>query len=297
MSRIIRAPYQPNDPATAARANGEFAAFTQPGAIDEFNIRDAAIDLPQLDTQSFLINAATAEIGTGAAGWRHPLPNQAPSSGVTPVTKTPLVDALGNPTPLGPIAWTVTSGELLRVYWDLSVSATYALTPWVGADGSFDVPYTLGPVQVNDGGHCWLISLQWDLTNATLTNWVDVTGQTAYNTAVGGRVGGKLTDSPAAVPVPAWRYTTTGMNNGEWHVDALKEVFPTGWTSANGAWYFTPAGPVTIYGFRLVIHGIYHAASTATENYLVVDTTVAAPTQVLLYDGGALTAIHQRIGV
>jgi hypothetical protein len=300
MSRIIRAPYAPGDPASPTRLNTEFSQFSQAGAIDGMNLRDAAIDLPQIAVNTILLNSATANVGTGASGWQHATPNTAPSSVATPATKTPLVNAAAAPTPLGPIAWALNAGELLRVYWDLSVRPVYVGSPWVGADGQFDIFVAAGggAVQaVNDGGHCWLISLQWDITNATLTNFVEVSGQTSYTSAVGGRVGGKLSDSPASVPVPAWKYTTINLDGGEWRaVDSAIQVNPTGWTSANGAWYYLPTGAITIYGLRLVIHGIYHAAQTATENYLVVDTTVGGAGIVLEYDGGNITAIHQRLG-
>jgi hypothetical protein len=300
MSRIVRAPYKPGDLADPARLNTEFSQFSQAGAIDGMNLRDAAIDLPQIAVNTIRLNAATANIGTGAAGWQHTTPNSAPSSAATPATKTPIVDAVGTATPLGPIAWTMAVGEFLRVYWDLSVRPVYTGSPWVGADGQFDIFVKAGggAVQaVNDGGHCWLISLQWDITSAALLNWVDVSGQTSYTSAVGGRVGGKLSDSPASAPVPAWKYTAINIDEGEWRApDSSIQVEPAGWTSANGAWYYIPTGAITIYGLRLVIHGIYHAAQTATENYLVVDTAVADPTVKLEYDGGALMALHQRIG-
>jgi len=298
MSRITRTPYQPGDLADPARANADFAAFSQPGAIDGFNLRDAAIDLPQLASNIIILNTATTEVGTGAAGWQHNTPNIAPSSVVTPATKTPLVDASGNPTPLGPFAWNLVAGDVLRVYWDLSVRPKYAGTPWVGNFGEIDIQIgvTSSSQVVNLGGHCWLISLQWDITNASLTNWTEVFGQTGYTSAVGGTVGGRLADSPASVPVPAWKLSTLNLLNGKWGGSSIEIDEPTGWTAANGAWYYLPAGPITVYGLRLVIHGIYNPGQTATENYLILDTGVGGNTQVLEYDGGTLTAIHQRTG-
>ena len=68
MSRIIRAPYAPGDPASPTRLNTEFSQFNQPGAIDGMNLRDAAIDLPQIAVNTILLNAATANVGTGASG-------------------------------------------------------------------------------------------------------------------------------------------------------------------------------------------------------------------------------------
>lgn len=298
MSRIIRTPYQPGDLADAARANADFTAFSQPGAIDGFNLRDAAIDLPQLANNIIILNSTMVQVGTGAAGWQHNTPNTAPSSVAAPATKTPLVDALGNPTPLGPIAWNLVAGDVLRVYWDLSVRPKYSGTPWVGNYGEIDIQIGVTPAGqvVNLGGHCWLISLQWDVTNASLTNWTEVSGQTAYTSAVGGTVGGRLADSPASVPVPAWKLSTLNLLNGKWGGSSIEVDEPTGWTSANGAWYYLPQGNITVYGLRLVIHGIYNPGQTATENYLILDTGVGGNTQVLEYDGGTLTAIHQRTG-
>lgn len=297
MSRIVRAPYKPGDLADPTRANSEFNEFSQPGAIDQANLRDAAIDLPQLGANIIVLNVASTEIGTGSAGWQHASPRSAPSSTATPATKTPLTDGAGSPTPLGPIAWTIASGEVLRVYWDLSVSATYSGTPWTSGLGELTINTSPpGTHNINLGANCWLISLQWDVTSAALANWVEVSGQTSYTSVVGGTVGGRLADSPAAVPVPAWKLSTTGLWNGVWRGSSAEIDDPTGWTSASGSWYYTPSQPITVYGLRLVIHGIYHPAQTANTNYLVLDTAVGGVGQVLNYDGGTLVAMHQRIG-
>jgi hypothetical protein len=297
MSRIIRSAYTPGELADATRANTEWSAFSQPGGIDGYNLRDAAIDLPQLGTGIIIRNIQSIPVGTGASGWQHSAPKTVLSAVAAPATKSALVDAGGTPTPLGPIAWTISPGEILRVYWDLSVRPRYEGTPWVGNDGEIPISTIAGsPTNINLGAHCWLVSLQWDVTDATLTNWTDVSGQTGYTSAIGSTTGGRLSDSPAAVPVPAWKLSTTNIMDGEWWTSATEEDDEVGWTSVNGAWYFTPQASLTIYGLRLVIHGIYHPAQTATENYLVVDPGVGAVTQVLQYDGGTLTAIHMRTG-
>jgi len=298
MSRIVRAPYQPGDLADATRLNTDFGAFSQAGAIDAANLRDAAIDLPQLGSGIITLNAATKIVGTGAAGWRHPASPSVPSAVVTPATKFPLVDGAGNPTPLGPIAWTINPGEVLRVYWDLSVKPEYTGTPWTGAGamGKYDIPQGAGTINAYDGAHFWLVSLQWDVTSAALVNWTEVSGQSAYTSAVGGTVGGRTSDSPASVPIPAWLLESRNVLNGEASGAYVAVGNPLYWTSANGAWYYVPSGTITVYGLRLVIHGVYHSGQTATDNYLVLDVNVGGAGQVLRYDGGTLTAIHQRIG-
>lgn len=297
MSRIIRSPYQPGDPADSTRANADFSAFSQAGAVDAANVRDAAIDLPQLASNIIILNASSTQIGTGSSGWQHTAPRTAPSSVATPATKTPLVDGSGNPTPLGPFVWNLVPGDVLRVYWDLSVRPTYQGSPWVGNYGEISITQSGGGTHtVNLGGHCWLISLQWDVVNASLTNWTDVSGQTAYTSAISGTVGGRLADSPASVPVPAWRLSSLNLLNGKWDATSVEVDEATGWTAANGAWFYVPSGNLTVYGLRLIIHGIYHPGQTATENYLILDTGVGGASQVLQYDGGTLTAIHQRIG-
>jgi hypothetical protein len=297
MSRIVRVPYQPGDLADASRLNADFSAFAQTGAVDGSNLRDAALDLPQFANNIIILNAAQVEVGTGAAGWQHNAPRTAPSSVAAPATKTPLVNGAGNPTPLGPFAWTLNAGDVLRVYWDLSVRPRYTGTPWTSGDGEIQIEKSGGGNHtINMGAHCWLVSLQWDVTSGSLTNFVEVSGQTSYTSAVGGRTGGKLSDSPASVPVPAWKLSTTNIDNGAWGGSSTEIDEGPGWTSACGAWYYLPPAPITVYGIRLVIHGIYHPAQTATENYLVVDTAVGGANQYLEYDGGELVAIHQRTG-
>jgi len=304
MSRITRVPLIPGTLSQAGTGNADFTAYTQPGGIDQYNLRDAAVDLPQLanlgTTGIITLNSASAPIGTGASNWQHTgLSPQAPSSAITPATETPLVDGAGNPTPLGPLGWNLDAGQVLRVYWDLSVRPEYDGTPWVGADGEIDIQVGMTPgVQVvNMGAHCWLISLQWDVTSAALVNFTEVSGQTAYTSAIGGTVGGKLSDSPASVPVPAWKLSTINVADGTWQGGSQEVAREVKWTSANGAWYYLPSGAITVYGLRLVIHGIYHPGQTATENYLLLDTVVGGVAQILKYDGGTLTAIQQRLGV
>ncbi len=53
MSRINRARIVDGDNTTAASLNDRFDDFSQAGALDTFNLRDSAVDLPQLAKTKF----------------------------------------------------------------------------------------------------------------------------------------------------------------------------------------------------------------------------------------------------
>lgn len=296
MSRIPQAPVQPGDIATAAAENARFDAFSLPSAIDAANVRDAAFDLPQFGTGCIMLHSTSEALGTG--DWRHSSPNTVASfGGAGAATKNPVLDAVGAETYIGPIAWTMAVGDILRVYFDLSVRPRYEVSSWLAStDGKYWINDGAGGSHAAwDGGHCWLFSLQWDITSAALVNWVEVSGQTAYGATAGARTGGQLSDSPASFPVPAWVHTTHDLDRGRMTSIPLFDAYGVRWTSVSGTWYYVPAAPITIYGLRVVIHGLYHGGQATNVNYLLVDPAVEDPTVFLEYDAGQITALHQRM--
>jgi hypothetical protein len=142
------------------------------------------------------------------------------------------------------------------------------------------------------GQHCWILSLQWDITDATLTNWVDVFGQTGFSSTVGAYTGGTLEGCRAAYAVPAWIHNTLNSDSNQL---GTTDSVGVKWYGTSGTFYYNPSTPgVTVYGIRVVIHGIYCAAQTASDNYLIVDSAVGGANQYLQYSAGQLSALHQR---
>jgi hypothetical protein len=294
LSRITRTRIQPGDPLTSGDLNDRFTDYNQPGALNQFNVRDGAFDLPHLATNLIVRDMKARTIGTG--DWTRNTVNTVTSQSAagTAAVKFPVSDGGATPTDLGPFVWDVDAFDVVRVYWSLNVEPKYQGTPWSGSPAELTFAGTGGSTTVASiGGHCWVISLEWDITNATLTNFVPVFGGTNFITNVGGFIGGSLEGCRHASVVPAWRLSSLNADDGQF---ATPRADKTGWYGASGCFYYAPTTPgVTIYGFRVVIHGVYHPAqATGGENYLLVDDTVGGGNTVLDYSTGSLSAIWQR---
>jgi hypothetical protein len=296
MSRLTNKPVLDGDPINAASLNTRFSGFTQT-TLNEFNVRDAAFDLPQFTAAKFMApQMAIRQIGN--QDWKHAAYNTVAGQ-VTGDVAHIIRDAALAPTDLalgGLAGFTVNTDQLLRVYWDLSVRPVWTSSaPWVGTDVEWtftDVGGT-GTAACSNGSICWAFWLQWDTTDATLTNFTNVPTQESFNTVVtSGRGGNLLSNSQATSVVPAVNQIASAPNGGRFN-SPLSPV-GIGWTSVDGAWHFKPGSPITIYGLRLVCTGplaAYHAAS----NYLLrVDPTLAADAE-LYYNGGSLQALVMRL--
>jgi hypothetical protein len=217
----------------------------------------------------------------------------------TAAVKFPVEDASSTETRLNAsdLTWTIAAKDVLRIYWDLSVRPMYTGTPWTGSPSQLSVNKDGGGVHdVGIGGHCWIISLEWDITSATLANFVPVFGGTDFTSSVGAFKGGSLPGCRHASVIPAWRMSTLNSVNGELENGfSGNTVYSTGWYGASGSFYYAPTtAGVTVYGVRAVVHGIYHPANGSGNNYLLVDDAVGGANQKLQYSAGFLTAIWQR---
>jgi hypothetical protein len=270
--------------------NNRFDDYSQLGAINQSNLRDQAVDLPQLGTNLIHLNEDWVTLGPG--DWtRGTVVNVTSHTGAGAATKQPVQDGSGVETRLGPLGWTIGANEILRVYFDLSVRPRYTGTPWTASPARETFPGSI--VFYTVGQHCWILSLEWDITDATLTNWVPVNGQTDFTATLGAYTGGTLEGCRATYCVPAWIHNTNNSDAGK-----LGSIDPVGvmWYGTSGTFYYAPVVPgVTVYGIRVVIHGIYVAAQSPSTNYLVVDSAVGGATQYLEYGAGQLSALHQRM--
>lgn len=294
MSRIITPAVQDGQPVTATDLNNRFNAFSQPNGINAFNTRDAAFDLPQFSSTRFMApRMATATIGYN--DWKHTAFNTDTAPAAGPVAPFLVRDAAGVYTPLsfGPTGWALTTDQLLRVYWDLSVRPRYTGTPWlnVGSLGFWSVG-SGGHTTVGTGMSCWAFWLQWDITDNTLSNWTNVPQQSQFNDPVAGLLGAALGDTMATTVVPPWFDTASGLQNGNM---ASTNDYAVGWTGISGDWHHQPSQPVTVYGMRVVFTGTLHAYTSGGVNYLVRDDVPNATGDVLIdHNGGRLEAMVMR---
>jgi hypothetical protein len=293
MSRLQNAPIADADALTAASLNTRFAGFVQTD-LNQFNLRDAAIDLPQMSTTRFM--APKMELrGIGADAWKHDAYNTVAGQ-VTGDAPHVVRNAAAAPTDLALGAgWLVETDQILRVYWDLSVRPGWSASrPWAGTDWEweFSDKAGTGTVSVANMTGCWAFYLQWDTTSAALTNFVNVPQQESFNSVVTGTRGGSLLSNLNATSVvPCVNEVLASPDDGR--ADTVNSPVGIGWTSVDGAWHYVPGSPVTIYGLRVVFTGplgAYHAAS----NYLLRQDSLATDA-TLDYNGGSLQALLMRL--
>jgi len=296
MSRITRAPVKPGDTIGAADLNDRFDDYDQAGTVGVANTRDAAFDMAHFDSDvvsqeliiaplgSVSFDFSTYQTVSSFTGATYPTPSEIVNSGGTPTRMTTAFDLV--------------SGQVMRVYWNLSVRPNFSGTPWTtaGSLGDIDVAQPIGSTAVATCASAWLAWLEWDITSGSLTNWVPVNSQTAFQTNPSGSLyGGRLPNTTATTVIPAWYQWAYDADYGTVTLGKLKET-PLGWRGVSGTYYFVPSGPLTVYGIRLVIAGIANAYQIANLNWFLWDANSGGAGQTLDYTAGAMTVVVHTTG-
>ena len=299
MSRLVQPAVRDGDAIDAASLNNRFTQFSQSNALNAFNTRDAAFDLPHFvgGINRFLMPAMFDRV-IGQNDWKHGS-YRSETGQVTGAAPHIVKDGAGVTTPLdfGPLGVTLDANiHALRVYWDLSIRPKWA------SRGSYNVTNLL--FEINDGsggdkGHfsgygCWAFWLQWDITSNALTSFVNVPGQGDFNTVVAGGNGGELLSDCESTSVMQSVVETANLpDNGKTPRTPID--YPMGWTSVDGAWHHVPSiTSLTVYGVRVVFSGPFGAWNTGGDNYLIrVDSTAADAS--IDYNGGGLSAVVMRV--
>ncbi len=298
MSRIIRPRIDEGALIDATDLNARFDDYSQSGALDQTNHRDSSIDLSHVRGNAIIVkNALRAVLGIGA--FDHSVVESFASAAAGPATPVE-VGAGATRLVLGGAGWTVAVGDVIRVYWDINAHPIFAGTPWtaVGADGNMAIDDgAAGSVGVTDGFHCWVLHLEWDVTSNALVNWTPVTGQDGFQTGAGTS---SLALQAALTIIPPWVVYTTPGNADEGVVTGALVSKDLSWQGTSGSYSYAPdpdiGSAVTIYGFRVVAHGIYHAAFNANINALELDVNVGGAGQTLDLGIGQISALHQTTG-
>lgn len=298
MSRITRGRVDVGETADASTLNGTYADFNQPAALNAYNTRDQAFDLPHINAP-IVLNRGTAALGN--TGMLHSAPYS--TAAVTTNSAAPVTTAVANSTGtttflnLSTAPWALVDGDVLRVWWNLSVMSHIVGAPWINSGGLGQIDF--GGNAGYDSLHCWVIYLQWDITSASLTSWVPVAGQSAFTDTIDGHKGATLAGMPASSVVSPWTVFNPGTADlGTVPVTTADQA--QGWFSNYGMWAYPAASSVTVYGLRLVITGLFHPWHRSSGNYensLVYDTGAAndpGATIELRYKGGRLNALHMR---
>ncbi len=299
MSRLIQKPIEDGDNIDAGGLNDRFLQFNQAGTIDQFNTRDSAFDLPQFEmgNSAWLApHMAVKEMGWNF--WKHTSYHTFPgqTTGLPPYR---VKDAANQDDELsfGATGYTLSTGDLLRVYWDLSVRPRWeGSRPWTGGALTYTVPGVLGNVELFSGYGCWAFWLQWDITSNALANWVNVPNQGDFNTpVVAGRGGEFLSNCESTSVIQNVVEYASSFENGV-AKGAITDT-PTGWTTADGSWHYHRTAPadVTVYGVRVVFSGPFGAYHGPTRNYLVRTDSVAGDA-FLDQQAGSIQALVMRKG-
>ena len=299
MSRIQRVPVDPGEVTDATTLNDTYADYSQPSALNEDNTRDGAFDLVHLTNAPIVKNSADALLGTSGMHTEAGTTVGASTTSLGAIVNEPIQNSSGVDTPLmlnGGVGWVLAEGDVLRVWWNLSVKPNFSgSTPF----GAYKGIYTLdkvggGTQQITDGHHCWVVYLEW---STAVGVWAPVSGQTAFSESDGADTGGALSDTPATTVISPWTVFSQGTASLGKPYDAGTDR-PHGWFCPMGMWaHEQTGGPLAVYGLRLRVTGILHPAhlSTGTEkNVLIYDVGVGNATQTLEYKGGRLSALQQR---
>jgi hypothetical protein len=132
-----------------------------------------------------------------------------------------------------------------------------------------------------------------DTTSSALANWVPVPGQGDYQT--GSPAFENVSNMAAQTIVPAYLEYSAEGNAVEGATNARTQLAMQ-WGGVSGCYWLNPTGSTTIYGLRVVVTGIYHAAAALSQNRLELFTAVGGASQKLELTTGQLSAIHQRMG-
>jgi hypothetical protein len=303
MSRIQRPRVVSGETIDATSLNNTYDDYSQAGALNADNTREQAFDIVHFSNTPIVLNTKTSPLGN--IGMLHVAPE-------TTVTHTTTIgspvhhvvqDSGGTETilNLGASGWSLSAGEVLRVWWDLSVEPTVTGTPWNGASakGRYSVPHSPGSgssVNITDGNHCWVGYLEWDITDNTLSNFVAVPDQTSFGTSfsAGTEKGGFINECSSTSIISAWSVFSFG--NADEGTSADQGIYQSqGYFGCHSMWAYPATGAVTVYGVRVVITGIMHPAhiTSSERNVLIYDVNV---TGSLTYKGGRISAIQMRGG-
>ncbi len=298
MSRINRPRVAEGATISGSDLDARFTDYSQAGALDKANHRDGSIDLPQVRGEGLItLNSAQGVLGSGV--WDHSSVQSIASSGSSPPT---LVEVGAGATRLalgGLAGWTLNDGEVLRIYWDIGAQCLVSGRPYAsgtGAAGILGIDDGAGGFfDITDCAHCWVMHLQWDVTSAALTHWLAVPGQGDYQS--GTPAAENNANQAGQSVISAWlEYSLPGNASNGAVGDRTSK--PQVWNGVRGSYFNaldTGDGPVTVYGLRMVVSGIYHPDFSTSFNQLKLDHVVAGAGQTLELSQGQIMALHQRM--
>lgn len=245
------------------------------GGLDGLNVRSEAIDVNNLNTtpasgHSSITTLILKDTGTHDNGSR---PSVDPGGAVALTTYNSTLAPGPSPVPIshgsggGELIKTfvVETGQMLRVHWQVWVEdyPEHGGETWgPGAASGHNIGFT-PPVYP-----CWPIWLQWRQSGA----WSEVAGQTDFADTIPlspAFKGGPTNETAATMLIPhGCLYYANGLSGGTYTNSAM-------WHREHGrmyraSWNYVNTGAdLTIEGFRLVIDGVYHPATSGGQAQIV----------------------------
>ncbi len=312
MSRITRDRIEPGDDLLSTDLNNRYNDFNQTD-INADNAASPSFDHKQMPAGSVLIAAVQGDVGVDDIS--HPTTGGDQPGSVSITTSAPATPvAVGNILGQTTVAtsgsgWVLSAGTLLRVYFNLQCKSELdSGTPpdphdWPNKMGAFWFDQTIsGTTNVNIGAHCWLVQLQWNLTSSALlaTDFVAVPGQGDFQStwSTTGKRGEPVSNLAGTAAVPLLWAGSIGWSEGR-AAASTRQVRANGWRNLSGSWVYSGAGQ-TVYGFRLVVHGVYHPYNNGTygvagnDNGLVLETGFPSGCAAFRYSLGNILAMHMR---
>ena len=250
MSRVDNKSVERGTTITAESLNEKYSDVTEvtSGQLDEANFRNEAIDQPNLiyktstdGAQGFVLKGyGKMDNGGDASPWVYY------ANDVT--TPYPVSHGTGGVLSFGSDPLVVEPYDVLRVYWDLVVEDMNETT---SAGGT-----SMDPLEEQQPGAFWLCWLQWDITSSALTNWAEVPNQADHAAETTDVSSSAATHGLMVIP-HVWLVYSQTTNN---FVDLTLTN-----TAFRQAWYYMLGGTasINVYGFRLVVHGVYKPFLTA----------------------------------
>lgn len=287
MSRIATSLPQVGDSITAALINAEYSEFQDltNAEVDGANLGFGAVELPHLTGE---ICQTDAEIvNNGTQEWDNSTMFTVAATYAGPATPTPMENGLGGAVYLNRAASpiVVSSGEILRVYWQMSVRSDFDPDPWgTSVYDERSTPGTLGS-EINSAW-CWVTHLQYaaSTSGGLPSGWTEVPGQGDFQGLLGSVYGEYLEDCPGAAVVMAWQLTDSGLGSNGTGSGTIQQITRR-WVPVSGAYFHAPTSTFTAYGFRIVVHGIYHAYYRLSKNCLVLDENIEPNAELQVAQG------------
>ena len=299
MSRITRDRIEPGDALTSSDLNTRYGDYTTTD-LNVDNSTNPAFDSDHMPADSVLINVEQGTVGV-VGDIAHLSPNTVALTTSGPATLSPVAGtvAVG-----GSSGWTISTGTTLRTYFNLQCKSTIPSSPVPNPHDSAKMgALAFGRVAspafdfISIGAHCWLIQLQWNVTSSALSasDFVPVPGQGNFQSAWSstGKFGNPVSQLAGTVAIPMLWAGTLGWVDGNQGGPGTEKIRANGWRNIPGSWSYNGGGQ-TVYGFRLVVHGVYHPYNDGNDNGLVLETAFSSSGNSFQYSLGNILAMHMR---